>query len=269
MSAGTPADDRAKGIFPVSCAERLLLGILSSRGIAFPCLYHASFLSFTAILDGIGPEGGLNDFHGFRSLFDLAGEEGLISVSDRGGEEFTGENVYRILGVTEEFARAAFPSSPWKKHCVLVSAEGGCSYGMPGAVFGGELPAECRTGEDTTVRLLSDSLPEKPSVYADRFYEILARETPRYGAFPGTAAQLRDGIGILLLSRRRITALLECAGYDVTKIRREVGSILSLYRETGNALRTGADRTVLSVLRTKTMEEDEALIGQIVRTVDR
>lgn len=261
------------GTNPKTCRERLLLYLLLAEGKPVAPLYSGSYLTFSEIVKRVCEEdsgGGC-----FGDLFEEAVNEELILVKRFDGVPPTEINCeeYLIVGVKEEFAKKRFPSvRALNDFAVLVmkNEEGNYDFVFgKAASFGTMTPDELDfyadgTAEEITVGKGYRRLKYE---YVDRVYEALQYDNPRYGNWKYPAESLRRVMALLILSRRRVIALLEYAGYDVKKMGYSLRSLLNLYHELDRIAED--DIPALSKIRTLAMEEDYTLTGLIVREVDK
>ena len=264
------------GTNPITCRERLLLYLLLAEGKPVAPLYSGSYLTFSEIVKRVCEEGqGTEHFSGFGDLFEEAVNEELISVTHHDGvlPSEIGCEGYLIVGMKEDFVKDRFPSVRMKNgYAVLVmkNEEGNYDFVFgKAASFGSMTPDELDFYSDGTAEEITvgKGYRRLKFEYVDRFYEALQYDNPRYGNWKYSSEELRYVMALLILSRRRIIALLDYVGYDVKKMGFTLRSLLDLYHELDRT--ADDDIPALSKIRTLAMEEDYTLTGLIVREVDK
>ena len=264
------------GTNPITCRERLLLYLLLSEGKPVAPLYSGSYLTVSEIVRRVCEEKqGTERFTGFGDLFEEAQNEELITLKHYDGispSEIECDG-YLIVGMKEDFVRDRFPGVSMKNgYAVLVmkNEEGNYEFVFgKAASFGTLTPDELDNYSDGTAEeiTIGKGYRRLKFEYVDRFYEALQYDNPRYGNWKYSVEELRYVLALLILSRRRIIALLEYAGYDVKKMGFTIRSLLNLYQ--GLDRIAADDIPALSKIRTLAMEEDYTLTGLIVREVDK
>lgn len=261
------------GTNPKTCRERLLLYLLLAEGKPVAPLYSGSYLTFSEIVKRVcGEDGGSGCF---GDLFEEAVSEELITLKRFDGIPPSSIECegYLIVGMKEDFVKDRFPSVRMENgYAVLVMKNGEGNYEFvfgKAACFGTLTPDELDSYADGTAEEITvgKGYRRLKYEYVDRVYEALQYDNPRYGNWKYSAEALRRVMAYLILSRRRVIALLEYAGYDVKKMGFSLRSLLDLYHRLDGI--ADEDIPALSKIRTLAMEEDYTLTGLIVREVDK
>ena len=264
------------GTIPMNCRERLLLFLIQAEKLPVAPLYSGSYMTFSAITEAVC-EDGLRDetFTGFGDLFQEAVNEELIKVKRFDGvppSEIVCDG-YLMVGVKEAFVKERCPSVHLNYgYAILVMKNGAGNYEYvfgKGVHFGTLTPEELDRCSDGTAEeiIVGRGYRRLRFEYVDRFYELLEYDTPHLGEWKYSADDLRYVMALVLLSRRRVVALLEYGKYDVKEMCFQLRSLTRLYHELEHV--DDKDIDELTRVRAFAMSADDLLTKLIVREVDK